>query len=329
MRSSEDLENQWVGEFEATLLRSARRHGLTRRAVLVAVSGGPDSMTLLSGLARIAGRLGLTVKAATVDHALRPTSAAEAAAVGAWAERHGVSHLVLRAPVTPGAGVEASARAARYAALHEAKAALGCALIVTGHTANDQAETLLMRLARGAALRGASGVRSQRADGVVRPLLFATRADVERYTRALGLPVVRDEMNDDDALLRTRVRHQALPALEAAVGLGTVQALARFAQLAAEDDAWLAAGAATALERLRWPDGTVEIEGLLALAPPIARRALGLWLEGQGVPLDAALLDEGLAAARERRSTPLPGDRVLRCAEGRLGVAPAPPRRLH
>lgn len=322
-------ELRWVTEFEAGLARSMRRLGLARRAVLTAVSGGPDSMTVLSGLARIAGRLGLTLHAATVDHALRPASAAEAAAVSAWAARHGVPHVVLPGPVAPGAGVEARAREARYAALHEAKRALGCDVIATGHTANDQAETVLMRLSRGASLRGAAGVRSQRADGVVRPLLFATRAEVERYVRALGLPVVRDEMNDDEALLRTRVRQQAVPALEAAAGPGTVQALARFAELAAEDDAWLAATAAAALERLRAPGCGLDVVGLLALAPPIARRAAGQWLEGQGVPLDAALVDEVLAAARESRATPLPGDRGLRVADGCLRVEPAPPRRLH
>lgn len=329
MNEPNPQELRWVAEFEAGLVRSMRRLSLSRRAVLTAVSGGPDSMTLLSALARTAGRLGLTLHAATVDHALRPSSQGEAAAVSDWAARHGVPHVVLPVPVAPGAGVEARAREARYAALHEARRALGCDVIATGHTANDQAETVLMRLSRGASLRGAAGVRSQRADGVVRPLLFATRADIERYAQALALPVARDAMNDDEALLRTRVRQQALPALEAAAGPGTVQALARFAELAAEDDAWLAAVAGTAVERLRVPDGGLDVVGLLALEPPIARRAAGQWLEGQGVPLDAALVDEVLAAAREARATPLPGDRVLRAADGCLRVEPAPPRRLH
>ncbi len=329
MTGLKSQEDEWVARFEESLLRSLRRLGLTRRGVLVAVSGGPDSMTLLSGVARLAGRLGLMVKAATVDHRLRPGSTEEAAAVGAWAHAHGVAHRVLEAPVAPGAGVEAVARAARYEALHLAARALGCEVVLTAHTANDQAETLLMRLARGTSLRGAAGVRSQRADGVLRPLLFATREEIERYVSALSLPVVRDAMNADDALLRTRVRQGALPALEAAAGPGVVGALARFAQLAAEDDAWLQAVAERALERLRWPDGSVELVGLLALDAPIARRVVARWLESARVGLDAPLVEEVLAAAREGRATPLPGDRAFACANGRGALAPAPPRQLH
>lgn len=285
-------------------------------------------MTLLSATARIAGRLGITVEAATVDHRLRPESGAEVRLVSQLAAALGVPHQVREAPIVAQAGVEAAAREARYAALEALRVERRLDLVATAHTASDQAETLLMRLARGSSLTGAAGVVERRADRVVRPLLFATRAEVEAYVTARGLEVARDTMNDDPSFFRVRVRQQVLPSLVTAAGEGAERALARFAWLAAEDDGWLQREAESALDRVRWSDGTLEAEAVAALGPPIARRVLALWLRRQGVALDGPLLDDALRAVRERGTGTLTGDQVLACSNGRVQIVPAPAR-LH
>ena len=286
-------------------------------------------MTLLSGAARLAGRVGLTFEAATVDHHLRSESRSEVELVARFAHTLGIPHHVLDAPISGPSGVEASARAARYGALERLRVMRKLGHVATAHTASDQAETLLMRLARGTSLAGAAGIHEVRADRVVRPLLFASRADVEAWVAARGIEVARDAMNADPTFLRVRIREQVLPALELAAGPGAERALARFATLAAEDDAWLAAEAERAMTNVHWAeDDTLEAEALLALGPPIARRVLARWLSGHGVPLDGALLEDILKAARDRSTATLPGDRVIACSNGRVTLQRAPPR-LH
>ncbi len=318
-----------VQGLEEALWRSYRRLVPARAPVLLAVSGGPDSMTLMSATARLAGRLGFRIEAATVDHQLRAESSDEAVRVGVQATSLGLRHHVLLAPVTATSGVEAAAREARYAALAGLRVERGLEQIVTAHTASDQAETLLMRLARGAALSGASGIHEARRDRVIRPLLFATRADIEAYVAALALPVERDPMNDDRQFLRVRVRREVLPALEKAAGPQVARALARFSALAAEDDALLEAQATQALSRVRWEDGSLEAEAITALERPIARRVLARWLAAQGVELDAELIADGLKAIETRGTATLPGDRLLASMNGRVTVRSAPPRVLH
>lgn len=323
------MKTEDIQAVEERLHRSLRRLVPTGRGVLLGVSGGPDSMTLLSGAARLAGRLGVSFEAATVDHHLRADSRTEVELVARLARTLGIVHHALDAPISVSRGVEAAARSARYAALEALRAARKLHFIATAHTASDQAETLLMRLARGASLAGASAIHEARADQIIRPLLFASRAEVEAYVAARGLEVARDPMNADPTFLRVRVREQVLPALERAAGPGTERALARFAALAAEDEAWLDAEAARALSLVHWPeDDTLEAEALSALGLPIARRVLARWLSGRAIPLDGAVLEEGLRAARDRTSAPLPGDQVLACSNGRVAVLPAPPR-LH
>lgn len=286
-------------------------------------------MTLLSGAARLAGRVGLQFEAATVDHQLRPESGAEVELVARFAASLGVIHHPLRVPLAGAVGVEAAARTARYAALEAVRVSRQLDLVATAHTASDQAETVLMRLARGASLAGAAAILETRADRIIRPLLFATRTEVEAYIAARGITVARDQMNEDASFLRVRIRQQVVPALAAAAGPAVERALARFAAFAAEDEAWLGAEATRALTLVRWPaDDTLEAEALSALGPPIARRVLALWLAGQGVPLDGALIEDALRAARDRATATLPGDRVLACSNGRVRVVVAPPR-LH
>lgn len=172
----------------------------------MAVSGGPDSVALL--LLANAARGGIA--AATVDHQLRAGSAEEVAQVGALCVRIGVPHTTLAAVVAPGASVQAKAREARYAALGRWAEESGIDYVLTAHHLDDQAETLLMRLARGAGLSGLAGVRASRALSdrvmVARPLLGWRKAELEAIVREAGLTAVDDPSNRDPAHDRTRIR---------------------------------------------------------------------------------------------------------------------------
>ena len=323
-RAMKSQQNKLVEKFEvAVAQRVSRLVTGQEAAVLAAVSGGADSMALVAALARTRVR---SVEAVVVDHGLREESTAEAEAVRRAVEGLGVRCEVRALALERGPGVEARARAARYAALEEVRVARGLAVVATGHTASDQSETVLMRLARGAALGGAAGILARREDAVVRPLLFATREDVHAYTAALGLATVADPMNRDRQFLRVRVRLDALPALEAAAGPGVARALARFAAFAAEDDAHLAEEAAAALDAAR-VEGGLRWDKVEALAGPLRRRALAAFLAEAELPVDAELLEDVLAAVAARRTATLPKDKLLACEGGLLRVVPAPPRK--
>jgi tRNA(Ile)-lysidine synthase len=174
----------------------------------LAVSGGPDSLALL--LLAAAAYPG-AVEAATVDHGLRAASAAEAAAVRAAATGLGCPHATLVAPVPDGpAGLQGEARAVRYDALRAWAGERNLPLLLTAHHADDQAETVLMRLRRGAGVAGLSGIRPIRAEGpsltLVRPLLGWARADLAALVAAAGLAAADDPSNRDPRFDRARVR---------------------------------------------------------------------------------------------------------------------------
>ncbi|WP_327462687.1 tRNA lysidine(34) synthetase TilS [Sphingomonas sp.] len=171
---------------------------------MLAVSGGPDSLALLLLVPAES-----YVRAATVDHGLRPESRAEAEHVAAICAARGIAHDILTLSLPPGTG-QAQAREARYAALGEWCRAHGLTHLATGHHADDQAETLLMRLARGAGLAGLAGIRAERALGggvtLVRPLLGYRKAELEAIVAAAGLTPVRDPSNTDPRYDRTAAR---------------------------------------------------------------------------------------------------------------------------
>jgi tRNA(Ile)-lysidine synthase len=174
----------------------------------VAVSGGPDSLALLLlAQAAFPGR----VETATVDHGLRPESAGEASFVAALCERLGCPHSTLPVQVSSGGeGVQGEARRARYAALEHWAAERGIGLLATAHHADDQAETILMRLQRGAGLGGLAGIRGARPLGaitLVRPLLGWTRAELGEIVRAGGIEAVDDPSNRDTRFDRVAMRH--------------------------------------------------------------------------------------------------------------------------
>jgi tRNA(Ile)-lysidine synthase len=283
---------------------------------LLAVSGGVDSLALLTAAAEVAPE---RVGVASLDHGLRPTSAGEVEAVRALAASLGLAFHTAQLGLRPGPGMEARARAARYAALETLRAQGGYQWVATAHTRDDQAETLLMRLGRGAALRGAGSIRAQRGP-LVRPLLSVGRADVEGHVAARGLVPVRDPSNADLSLLRARIRHGALPALVQAAGPAVVQNLAAFAAHAAEDEELLAEQAALALERARVPGG-LDAVAVRSWPGPLQRRALVAWLAEAAVPASARLVAQVQAAVRRGGHCGLPGQRLLRSEGGLLRIA--------
>jgi tRNA(Ile)-lysidine synthase len=181
--------------------------------VVVACSGGPDSLTLLDALARLAPPRQLRLSAVHVDHGLRPGSAAEAEVVAAAAERRRLPFRAVTVCVEQGGSLQDAARRARHRALRRVAAELGATAVALGHTADDQAETVLMRALSGATPRALAGM-APRSGPLVRPLLRLWRRDILAYCAALGLHPLDDPSNRDPRFLRSRVRHQVLPALE-------------------------------------------------------------------------------------------------------------------
>ncbi len=252
---------------------AVRRHEMLTRGdtVLAAVSGGADSVALLLGLLALRESFGISVVAAHLDHRLRGAeSDGDRRFVEALTERLGVPCVVERATVPPG-NLEAEARRLRYAFLERAADQLGATRIATGHTVDDQAETVLLRLLRGAGRRGLGGIRPRRGR-IVRPLLLCDRVQVRSFLVESGATWRRDHSNFDLATERARVRHGFLPALRHEFNPRLVSALSQLADLMREEDALLDRLAAAAGRR-----ETLECPVLNALEPPIARRAVLQW----------------------------------------------------
>jgi tRNA(Ile)-lysidine synthase len=283
------------------------------RSVLLAVSGGADSTALMLVSAALAPDLSLALEVACLDHGLRAESAGEVEQVRRHADHLGLTFHTRRLKLRSRS--EEEARAARYQALEDIRDQRGLALIATAHTANDQAETVLMRLSRGSALRGAAAILPRRGN-VIRPLLGCTRTEVEAFLAEPGVPFALDAMNEDSTFLRTRIRRQALPALVEAAGSKSIEHLASFAALAAEDDAYLEARAAEAFERIALKGRALDRPALLELAPSLQRRVLVRLIEAAGARVDSTSIKGALAAVREGRTSTLSRGWLLK-AEGR------------
>lgn len=270
-------------------------------AIVLAVSGGPDSTALLHGAAGLAPARGWRLTVAHLDHGLRSTSADEAAHVAATAAEMRLSAQVRRVDVRALAAaehrsLEDAGRQARYRFLEETAAALGATgLVATAHTADDAAETILLRLARGSGLRGMRGIPGRRGR-IVRPLLHARRATLRAALDAAGIGYLSDPSNADLAHARNRVRAELLPALER-LNPAAVEAMTRFGRLAADDDDLLDALAAAELATRRDPsDGSVDWHDPPARA--LGRRVLRLVI---GDPPPSAERIEALLDAAEGR----------------------------
>lgn len=271
-------------------LATIRKHGLIQPGtrVLAAVSGGADSVALALVLAGLAPSLDFTLAGlAHLHHGLRGADAdADEHFVASLAARLGVPLVRARADVAAraadaGESIEAAARRARYAFLDEAAAELGATLVATGHTADDQAETLLMRLMRGAGLQGLSAIRPRQGI-VIRPLLDARRVEIERYLRDAGESWREDASNADRAIARNRVRHEIMPALRLAGGEGVVDALARTAGLIHDDSEELERQAIEMARRDVLLDDTgtrLSIAALETAGPALGRRIVRRALE--------------------------------------------------
>lgn len=326
-----------LSAFARRLLAEWRRRGWPVRGgrAVVAVSGGADSTALLLALEELKGRrlLGVELTAAHLNHGLRGESAEEDARfVETLARARGFEFVSGRADVWKRAGdssdnVEQAARRARYEFLAGAARRAEASAVLTGHTLDDQAETVLLRLLRGSGSEGLGGMRPERnleEGGVValrRPLLeWARRADTEEYCRARGVEFRSDEMNEDESYARVRVRRRLLPLLETFNPRASF-ALARAAELLREDSAALDSHAARLLEDARaeaeetstegtsqaWP---LRAEVVEAAPSALRRRALRLWVaRGRG---DLRRISLAHVASIERL---LKGERGGRVAE--------------
>ena len=284
--------------------------------VVVACSGGADSLALLAATVFEAGKAGWRVIGATVDHALQEGSAPHADRVVAQMAGLGADETVaVRVRVDPGGrGIEAAAREARYAVLAEVAARIGSRVVLLGHTLDDQAETVLLGLVRGSGGRSIAGMR-RAFDEFRRPLLDVTRAQTESACEAEGIEAWADPHNLDPRFTRARVRHRVLPVLESELGPGVAAALARTADGLQADLEALDDAAEECLAAVTAEDGLRVAE--LAKRPLAVRtRVLRLAALAAGSPASElfrvhVLAMDDLLSGGGNRSVDLPGH--LRC----------------
>jgi tRNA(Ile)-lysidine synthase len=302
-----------------------------RGPVLVACSGGADSLALLAATVFEGRRRPWSVVGVTVDHGLQPGSADHAADVVAMMRRLGVDETAsARVQVTGGGqGPEAAAREARYAVLAELAARLGSTVVLLGHTLDDQAETVLLGLTRGSGARALAGMR-RRFEVYRRPLLDVTRARTEAACRAEGVDFWTDPHNEDPRFTRSRVRHRVLPVLEAELGPGVAASLARTADQLREDAETLDELAAASAPAVRGAAGGLDVRLLEQLPTAVRRRVLRLAAVEAGSPpgelfrSHVLALDELVTGWRGQRCVDLPGHVTASRVEGELHLRPAP-----
>lgn len=261
----------------STVRRTVRERGLLAPGdhVLVACSGGPDSTALLHVLHGLRNELGVTLCSASIDHGLRPESATEVQRVGDLAGSLGVPFVATRVEVpAEGGSIQSRARELRYRALHEIAATQSATCVAVGHTQDDQAETVLARVLRGAGIRGLGGIEARRADGVVRPLIDCRREAVRAYALERGLSFVDDPSNHQRAFERVRIRHEVLPLL-ATEDPRIVEHLCALSDEAAELNAYVDADT----PELPSPgERFVSAEMLRDLPAPVRIRWLRAWI---------------------------------------------------
>jgi tRNA(Ile)-lysidine synthase len=289
--------------FARKLFRSWEELELPRAGepIVIAVSGGADSVAMLLAVEELsgAGRLKASVVAGHFDHGLRQESSKDAVWVKALAESLGFTALVGSGNVAEQAGVsrdnlEQAARRARYAFLHQAALETGARFVLTAHTLDDQAETVLMRLVRGSGTDGLVGVAQKRplewSDHVqlVRPLLsWARRLDTESYCKERGVQFRLDTMNEDEEFSRVYIRKKVIPLLEK-LNPKAARNIGRAALLFREDSSALGADARRVVEEAKAVNGVPErtearisVEILSAAPAAVRRRAIRIWLAEQ------------------------------------------------
>ena len=295
--------------FAAAMLRFCDREGLLPRGsrVLIALSGGRDSMALLTALQEAAADRDLTLLAAHYDHGLRgEESRRDRDFVTAWCAEQGIPLTVGAGDVAGQAartrrGIEETARAMRYAFLEETARSAGADVIATAHNADDNLETVLLHLTRGTGLDGLTGIPPRRGK-LIRPLLAAPRSDIDGYLARTGVPWVEDSSNAETAYARNRIRREVLPVLKT-INPGLAATLAADLVHLRGDRDWLYAQAAPTAALAEGGPGTRSLPAaaLTRLPRPVAIRAVKLLLgELDRYQISAVHLDQILALAESR-----------------------------
>ena len=245
--------------------------------VVIACSGGPDSVALTHILHGLAEALNLKLWVASVDHRLREESKDEVRWVGQFAHALGLPFIPLQVSVAQGASRQNQARNARYEALLRTKTDVGANIVALGHTQDDQAETVILRLLRGSGIQGLAGIHPKRDDGFVRPLIDCTRAEVLGYLERRNLTFVEDPSNEDSRYLRTRVRQDLLPRMEKE-NPSIKASLSELADEAADVGAVLRTRGQSLLRRAQRHPLQLEIANLLDAESSEQAEALRLWI---------------------------------------------------
>jgi tRNA(Ile)-lysidine synthase len=317
--------------------RTIRRHALCPPGsrVLVAVSGGSDSVALAVVLRDLSEHGGFSVVSlAHVNHRLRSTAARDERFCRDLAERlqlpiHVDSVDVQSYAISQRLSIEDAARRLRYECLHRCAVEAGADRVAVGHTRDDQAETFLLKLIRGAGMTGLGGIYPQRGE-VIRPLLDVSRSELRAYLTSAGHSWVEDETNEDLRNPRNRVRHRVLPELNLAAGADTSTAIARAAGLVRDDSQWLDELAGDRFDAVVRAGGSgleVDAAALDEEPPPVQRRillkALRMLGTGREIGLDHVEAALGVAAGLSGGAD-VPGGRV-ELRRGKLVLLVRPP----
>ena len=282
--------------------------------ILCAVSGGADSMCLLHWLNELREAYGFALFAAHFEHGLRgEESRRDAEFTAEQCRRLGISCSVGHGNVSAYAeqqhlGTEDAARTLRYRFLEETADRLNCDRIATAHNLNDNAETVLMNLCRGAGTRGLAGIPPVRGR-LIRPLLQTSREEIEEYLTQHGIPHIEDSSNGTDSYTRNRIRHQMIPLL-IRENPSFLKAIGRTTEILREDDACLCREAEAFLHTYE-NNGTIPAKRLMELEPAVAVRVIRL-LCGSGVSLERAQALLAFAKGTERGVLEIPGRKIRR-----------------
>jgi tRNA(Ile)-lysidine synthase len=319
-----------VDTLPAALLKTIRKQGLIRPGdrVGAAVSGGADSVALLLLLLELRQQLGFMLSVTHVNHKLRGQESDEDERfVAALASQHKLEVHAQACPLqTTGIGMEAEARTLRYEVFESLLAEGQVTKIPTGHTLDDQAETVLLRIVRGAGIRGLGGILPRLALGggeVVRPLLGVRRSEVENFLRERGQPWREDSSNRDVAILRNRVRHRLLPLMYAELGGAVAENLADLAEIArAEEEHWQTEHARVSnVRKAGLPLAGFPLQSLAA-----QRRIVRQWLEANSAAISFRWIElvRELALGAAGRKVELAGGQQVRRVQRELVIETAP-----
>jgi tRNA(Ile)-lysidine synthase len=301
-----------------------RRMILPGETVVVACSGGTDSVALLHALLALRETIPCGLAVAHFHHGLRRRADRDAAFVRDLAGRSGLAFYLGRRDVRAyarrhGLNLEEAGRVLRYAFLKKTAAKAGAVRIATGHTLDDQAETVLIRLFRGSGPRGLSGIAPKTEDGIIRPLLGLRRREAEAYLRENGSPFVEDETNRDPRFLRNRVRRDLIPFLEKDFEPAVAERLGALAEIMGEEDALLDGFARRKTAALVDSRGRLDPARLSRLPVALARRVVRVFIEAAKGDLRRISFDdvERVRSLKERRTAVLPGGlRIVREEDG-------------